>query len=202
MMKRRTLMRAFLALAGSLAALKGLLAPAHGTALPKDRARRTTMTAHDFEFTSIDGDRLPVSAWKGRPVLVINTASFCGYTPQYAGMEALWRQYKDRGLVMLAVPSNDFGGQEPGSAGEIKAFCETYDVSFPLSRKEKVIGGDAHPFYRWAVAELGEGAAPRWNFHKYLIGGDGLLAGTWPSAVTPQSKEITGAIDAALGAKS
>jgi len=202
MMKRRTLMRAFLALAGSLAALKGLLAPAHGTALPKDRARRTTMTAHDFEFTSIDGDRLPVSAWKGRPVLVINTASFCGYTPQYAGMEALWRQYKDRGLVMLAVPSNDFSGQEPGSAGEIKAFCETYDVSFPLSRKEKVIGGDAHPFYRWAVAELGEGAAPRWNFHKYLIGGDGLLAGTWPSAVTPQSKEITGAIDAALGAKS
>lgn len=202
MMKRRTLMRAFLALAGSLAALKGLLAPAHGTALPKDRARRTTMTAHDFEFTSIDGDRLPVSAWKGRPVLVINTASFCGYTPQYAGMEALWRQYKDRGLVMLAVPSNDFSGQEPGSAGEIKAFCETYDVSFLLSRKEKVIGGDAHPFYRWAVAELGEGAAPRWNFHKYLIGGDGLLAGTWPSAVTPQSKEITGAIDAALGAKS
>ncbi len=201
MMKRRTLMSAFLALAASVAAVKGLLAPAHGTTLPKDRARRTSMTAHDFEFTSIDGDKLPLSAWKGKPVLVINTASFCGYTPQYEGMEALWRQYKDRGLVMLAVPSNDFGGQEPGSAAEIKTFCETFDVSFPLSRKEVVTGGSAHPFYRWVVAELGEGAAPRWTFHKYLIGGDGLLAGTWPSSVTPQSKDITAAIDAALGAK-
>ncbi len=201
MMKRRTLMSAFLALAASVAAVKGLLAPAHGTTLPKDRARRTSMTAHDFEFTSIDGDKLPLSAWKGKPVLVINTASFCGYTPQYEGMEALWRQYKDRGLVMLAVPSTDFGGQEPGSAAEIKTFCETFDVSFPLSRKEVVTGGSAHPFYRWVVAELGEGAAPRWNFHKYLIGGDGLLAGTWPSSVTPQSKDITAAIDAALGAK-
>ncbi len=201
MMKRRTLMSAFLALAASVAAVKGLLAPAHGTTLPKDRARRTSMTAHDFEFTSIDGDKLPLSAWKGKPVLVINTASFCGYTPQYEGMEALWRQYKDRGLVMLAVPSNDCGGQEPGSAAEIKTFCETFDVSFPLSRKEVVTGGSAHPFYRWVVAELGEGAAPRWNFHKYLIGGDGLLAGTWPSSVTPQSKDITAAIDAALGAK-
>ena len=202
MMKRRSLMRAFLALAASVAAVKGLLSPAHGATLPRDRARRTSMTAHDFEFTSIDGDRLPLGAWKGKPVLVINTASFCGYTPQYAGMEALWRQYKDRGLVMLAVPSNDFGGQEPGSAAEIKSFCETYDVSFPLSRKEAVTGGDAHPFYSWVAAELGEGAAPRWNFHKYLIGGDGLLAGTWPSSVTPQSKDITAAIDAALSAKS
>lgn len=198
MMKRRTLMRAFLALAGSLAAVKGLLSPAHGATLPKDRARRTTMTAHDFEFTSIDGDKLPLSAWKGKPVLVINTASFCGYTKQYEGMEALWRRYKDRGLVMLAVPSNDFGGQEPGTAAEIKTFCETYDVSFPLSQKEAVIGAGAHPFYRWVVSELGEDQAPRWNFHKYLIDGEGMLVGAWPSRVTPESKEITDAVEGVL----
>jgi glutathione peroxidase len=156
------------------------------------------MSAHDFDFVSIDGGALPLRAWKGKPVLVVNTASFCGYTPQYKGLEALWRRYKDRGLVLLGVPSNDFGGQEPGSAAEIKAFCETYDVSFPLSRKEKVTGDDAHPFYRWIAAELGEGGAPRWNFHKYLIGGDGLLAGAWPSGVTPLSKYITEAVDAAL----
>ncbi len=198
MMKRRGLLRAFLAVMGSVAALQGLLSPAKGAALPKDRPRRTTMTAHDFEFVSIDGDKLPLGAWKGKPVLVVNTASFCGYTPQYEGLEALWRRYKDRGLVLVGVPSNDFGGQEPGSAAEIKSFCATFDVSFPLSRKEIVIGAGAHPFYRWVAAELGEGAAPRWNFHKYLIGGDGLLAGAWPSGVTPQSKEITGAIDGAL----
>lgn len=205
MMKRRTLMSAFLALAGGVAAFQALLSPAKGTVLPKDRPRRTTMTAHDFEFTSIDGDKLPLSAWKGKPVLVINTASFCGYTKQYEGMEALWRKYKDRGLVMLAVPSNDFGGQEPGSAEEIKTFCETYDVSFPLSRKEAVLGPQAHPFYRWVVAELGEDAAPKWNFHKYLINGDGTLAGVWPSRITPTSKEVSDAVETLLpqaGAKS
>ena len=201
MMKRRTLMSAFLALAGGVAAVQAFLSSAKGTVLSRDRARRTTMSAHDFEFESIDGEKLPMSAWKGKPVLVINTASFCGYTRQYADMEALWRQYKDRGLMMLAVPSNDFGGQEPGSSAEIKAFCETYDVSFPLSRKEEVLGAKAHPFYRWVVAELGEDAAPRWNFHKYLVGGDGLLLGAWPSGVTPQSAEITEVIDAALKAR-
>jgi glutathione peroxidase len=198
MMKRRTLMSAFLALAGGVAAVQTFLSPAKATVLPKDRARRTNMTAHDFTFESIDGDKLPLSAWKGKPVLVINTASFCGYTSQYAGMEALWRQYKDRGLIMVAVPSNDFGGQEPGSAAEIKTFCETYDVSFPLSRKEPVIGAQAHPFYRWVVSELGEDAAPKWNFHKYLVDGNGLLVGAWPSRVTPQSKEVTTAIEGAL----
>jgi glutathione peroxidase len=198
MMKRRGLLKAFLVVATGAATLKDLLSPAQAIVLPKDRPRRTSMTGHDFEFVSIDGDKLPVKAWKGRPVLVINTASFCGYTRQYEGMEALWRQYKDRGLVMLAVPSNDFGGQEPGTAAEIKTFCETYDVSFPLSQKEAVIGAQAHPFYRWIVAELGEDAAPRWNFHKYLIDGEGLLVGAWPSRVTPQSPEITSAIEGAL----
>lgn len=198
MMKRRMLLRAFLVVAGGVAALQRLVSPARAAGLPQDRARRTSMSAHDFEFVAIDGDPLPVRAWTGKPVLVVNTASFCGYTPQYAGLEALWRAYKDRGLVLLGVPSNDFGGQEPGSAAEIKAFCETYDVSFPLSRKERVTGGEAHPFYRWIAAELGDAGVPRWNFHKYLVDGEGLLVGAWPSPVTPESAELRSAIESVL----
>jgi glutathione peroxidase len=202
MLKRRSLLRAFLAIGGALTAAWRFIAPAKGEVFDKDRPRRTAMSAHDFTFTSIDGPALPMKAWAGKPVLVVNTASFCGYTPQYATLEKLWEAYRDRGFVLLGVPSNDFGQQEPGSASEIKAFCETYDVSFPLSRKEKVIGSDAHPFYRWIASELGEGGAPRWNFHKYLVGPDGLLAGAWPSAVEPTDKDITQAIDAALKATS
>ena len=153
-------------------------------------------TAHDFSFTDIDGEALPLSKFAGKPVLVVNTASFCGYTPQYRDLEALWKQYRGRGLVVLGVPSNDFGAQEPGSASEIKQFCETnYDIDFPLTQKYRVIGGDAHPFYRWVAATLGEDAAPRWNFHKYLIGPDGELAGAWPSSVRPGDAAITGEID-------
>jgi glutathione peroxidase len=202
MLERRSLLRAFLAIGGALTAARRLVAPAKGEVFAADRPRRTTMTAHDFTFTSIDGPPLPMKAWAGRPVLVVNTASFCGYTPQYKTLEALWQGYKAKGFVLLGVPSNDFGQQEPGNSSEIKAFCATYDVSFPLSRKETVIGAEAHPFYRWVAAELGEGAAPRWNFHKYLVGSDGLLAGAWPSPVEPTDKAITSAIDAALKATS
>ena len=158
------------------------------------------MAAHDFSFTTIDGKPLPLSAYRGRPVLVANTASECGYTPQYADLEALWRRYSDRGLMVIAVPSNDFGRQEPGTAEEIKAFCESrFAIDFPLAAKEAVIGGDAHPFFRWIGAELGEAGLPRWNFHKYLVGPDGALAGAWPSAVKPTDAAITQAIEALLG---
>lgn len=158
------------------------------------------MAAHDFSFTTIDGKPLPLSAYRGRPVLVANTASECGYTPQYADLEALWRRYRDRGLMVIAVPSNDFGRQEPGTAEEIKAFCESrFAIDFPLAAKEAVIGGDAHPFFRWIGAELGEAGLPRWNFHKYLVGPDGALAGAWPSAVKPTDPAITGAVEALLG---
>ena len=158
--------------------------------------------AHSFDFTGIDGGKLPLSAWAGHPVLIVNTASFCGYTPQYRDLEALWRRYRDQGLVVLGVPSNDFGAQEPGSAAEIKTFCETnYDIDFPLTEKYRVIGGAAHPFYRWVAATLGEDAAPRWNFHKYLVGPDGELAGTWPSSVRPGDGAITGEIDKLLAGK-
>jgi len=157
------------------------------------------MTAHDFSFTTIDGKPLPLSAYRGRPVLVANTASRCGYTPQYADLEALWQRYRDRGLVVIAVPSNDFGRQEPGTAEEIKAFCESrFAVDFPLAAKETVVGDEAHPFFHWLAAELGEAGQPRWNFHKYLVGPDGALAGAWPSAVKPTDAAIIGAIEGLL----
>ena len=154
------------------------------------------MNAHDFSFRKIDGGALPLAAWRGQPVLVVNTASECGYTPQYAGLEKLWRRYRDRGFVLLGVPSNDFGAQEPGDEREIKSFCEkNYGVDFPLAAKEPVTGGAAHPFYRWIAAESG---APRWNFHKYLIAPDGTIAGAWAARVDPEDEAITGAIEAAL----
>lgn len=188
---RRTMAIGCLALAGAFAATPG-------QAARRRLGGRTGMTAHRFVFVSIDGAPMPMKQFAGKPVLVVNTASFCGYTPQYADLEAIWRRYKDRGLVVLGVPSNDFGGQEPGNAAEIKKFCETYDVSFPLSRKETVIGPEAHPFYRWVASELGEGGAPRWNFHKYLVDGAGHLVGTWPSAVKPTSGEIAAAVEDTL----
>ena len=155
--------------------------------------------AYRFEFVSLDGDTLPLAAWRGRPVLVVNTASYCGYTPQYADLEALWQRYRERGLVVLGVPSNDFGRQEPGSAAEIGAFCQTrYGVDFPLAEKTRVVGAEAHPFYRWIAATLGEAGTPRWNFHKYLIGPDGELAGTWPSQVSPTDPRIIAEIEPLL----
>ncbi|MDX1512364.1 MAG: glutathione peroxidase [Gammaproteobacteria bacterium] len=157
------------------------------------------MNAHDFEFESIDGGPLALSDFRGKAVLVINTASECGYTPQYEGMQRLWREFRDRGLVVVGVPSNDFGAQEPGDEAQIKAFCESrFKVDFPMTTKVPVLGGNAHPFYRWIESEVGEAAAPRWNFHKYLIGPDGKLAAMWPSGVEPTSDEVIEAIEGLL----
>ncbi len=170
--------------AGPLAAAKG----------------KTGMRASDFEFTAIDGSPLRLSEFAGRPVMVVNTASFCGYTPQYEGLEALWRAYREKGFVLVGVPSDDFGNQEPGTNAQIKQFCEGFDVSFPLAEKNVVVGAKAHPFYRWLAAELGEGTVPRWNFFKYLIGRDGLPRATWPSRVEPMSAEVRKAVEDALAA--
>jgi len=157
--------------------------------------------AHAFSFTSIEGKPLPLSQYKGKAVLVVNTASACGFTPQYKGLEALWKAYKDKGLIVLGVPSNDFGAQEPGNESQIKEFCAVrYGVDFPLTGKVHVAGGGAHPLYQWIAKELGEGGAPRWNFHKYLIGKDGHIAGAFASKVTPESAEMKQAIEAALAA--
>ncbi len=155
--------------------------------------------AHSFSFSSIDGKPMPLSGFAGKAVLVVNTASACGLTPQYKGLEALWREYKGRGLVVLGVPCNDFGAQEPGTEGEIKTFCETsFGVDFPMTSKEHVLGAAAHPFYQWAAKELGEGGTPRWNFHKYLVAKDGTLAGTFGSRTEPEAADVKAAIEAAL----
>jgi len=156
-------------------------------------------TAHDFSFKSIDGEALPLSKYKGKAVLVVNVASACGLTPQYSGLEALWKAKGKDGLVVLGVPCNDFGAQEPGTENEIKTFCETrFSVDFPMTSKEHVIGADAHPLYKWVVGELGEVAAPKWNFHKYLFNKDGSIAGTFGSRTAPDDAAMIEAIDVAL----
>jgi glutathione peroxidase len=160
------------------------------------------MSAHEFSFPGRDGGTILMADYKGKAVLVVNTASACGYTPQYVGLQRLWQTHRDGDLVVLGVPSNDFGAQEPGSEAEIKTFCESrFGVDFPMTAKQTVIGGEAHPFYRWIVDEVGEDAAPRWNFHKYLIGPDGELAGLWPSDVEPDDPRILEAKDEALSAR-
>ena len=158
-------------------------------------------SAYDFNFKTIDSTPLPFSTFRGKVVLVVNTASFCGFTKQYAGLEAAYEKYKDRGLVVLGVPSNDFGDQEPGSNVEIAQFCQgAFNVTFPLTEKYEVAGVGAHPFYKWARSVLGDAAVPRWNFHKYLVGADGKLIASFATTVEPQSATVTAAIEAALEA--
>lgn len=159
----------------------------------------TAKSAHEFSFRSIDGGDLPVSTFRGKVLLVVNVASQCGLTPQYAGLEEVWKKRRNEGLVVLGVPANDFGAQEPGTESEIKTFCETrFSVDFPMTAKEHVIGPEAHPLYKWVAEELGEDAAPKWNFHKYIFGRDGSIAGTFGSRTSPDAPELTAAIDAAL----
>lgn len=159
-------------------------------------------TAHEFTLTGIDGKPMPLAQFRGRPVLVVNTASECGYTPQYEGLEELWQAYKDKGLVIVGVPSNDFGGQEPGTAAEIATFCKiNYGVTFPLADKTVVKGQGAHPFYKWAEQQAGPEGAPKWNFHKYLIAADGTFAGWFSTQAKPTGPKITAAIKKALAAQ-
>jgi len=156
-------------------------------------------SAHDFTFTSIDGDPLPMSSFAGKAVMVVNTASHCGFTDQYADLQDLWSRYRDRGFVMVGVPSNDFGAQEPGTEAEIKQFCEVnFDVDFPLTEKARVRGADAHPFYKWAAGEAGVMAKPRWNFHKYLIGPDGTLVDWFSTPTSPTSNKVVEAVESVL----
>lgn len=158
-------------------------------------------SAHDFSFNTIDGEALPLSAFRGKAVLIVNTASRCGFTPQYAGLQRLWMEYRDRDLVVLGVPSNDFGGQEPANESAIKDFCAVnFDVDFPMTSKTKVRGADAHPFYRWAAAEAGPLGVPRWNFHKYLIAPDGRLADWFSTTTTPDASRLREAVERQLPA--
>jgi glutathione peroxidase len=156
-------------------------------------------SAHDFSFKSIDGKEIDMKDYAGKAVLVVNVASFCGYTPQYKDLQKLHETYGPKGLVVLGVPSNDFGAQEPKSEAEIAKFCHTnFGVTFPMTSKQKVVGLDAHGLYQWFSGEAGEAVAPKWNFHKYLIGKDGKLIDSWPSKVGPLAPEITGAVQMAL----
>ena len=155
--------------------------------------------AYDFSFTSIDGAPLPLSTFKGKPVLVVNTASKCGLTPQYEGLEKLYRDYRDQGLVVLGVPCNQFAGQEPGTEAEIKDFCQTkFDVDFPMTGKVDVKDDARHPFYAWAEEKLGTPAVPVWNFHKILLGKDGEAVAAFGPRTDPLDESITSAVEQAL----
>jgi glutathione peroxidase len=142
-------------------------------------------TVYDFTLETLQGKPLPLKQFKGKPLLIVNTASKCGFTPQYKGLEQIWKANKDKGLVVIGVPSNDFGRQEPGSAGEIQSFCEiNYGVDFPMAAKVPVSGSAAHPLFKWLGEQGGFLSKPRWNFYKYLIDRDGKLA-TWFASLTP-----------------
>ena len=157
------------------------------------------MSAYDFSFTSIEGEPLPLSSFKGKPVLVVNTASKCGLTPQYEGLEKLYRDYRDQGLVVLGVPCNQFAGQEPGSEDEIKTFCQVkFDVDFPMTSKVDVKDAARHPFYAWAEEKLGPPAVPVWNFHKILVGKHGEALQVFGPRTEPMAPEVTAAVEAAL----
>lgn len=158
-------------------------------------------TAYQFQFAGLWTDHLPMTAFEGEVVLVVNTASRCGFTPQYEGLQEIYSEYHARGFEVVGVPSNDFAGQEPGSAQEIQNFCAlNYGVTFPMAGKTDVVGVSAHPFYQWAHAQLGEAAVPGWNFHKILIGRDGHLIAAFPTRTEPTSDEVRAAITQALAA--
>jgi glutathione peroxidase len=181
-------------LTAALAAAAGPLA----TAAARAQAGMSRITAYAFSFRSLDGGDVSLANYTGRPLMIVNTASLCGYTPQYAGLQELWTEFHGRGLMIIGVPSNDFGGQEPGGSSEIAETAQhQYGVTFPIAAKAVVNGPDAHPFYRWAAAARPKDV-PRWNFHKYLIGRDGYIAEVFPSAVEPSDTRVKTAIARAL----
>jgi glutathione peroxidase len=156
------------------------------------------ITAYAFSFPALGGGDIRLAEYTGRPLLVVNTASLCGFTPQFAGLQELWGQFQGRGLVIIGVPSNDFGGQEPGGATEIANTAQhQYGVTFPIAAKAVVKGPNAHPFYKWA-AEARPKQVPRWNFYKYLIGRDGRIAEVFPESVVPSDTRVKTALARAL----
>jgi glutathione peroxidase len=176
----------------AIAVLVGLAVAAGAS--PSQRSPKVT-SLHQLHARSLEGQDRSLADFEGKVVLVVNTASECGFTPQYEGLEALWKKYRDRGLVVAGFPSNDFGAQEPGTAAEIGAFCKKrYGVTFPLFEKSVVKGKDASPVFRF-LATKGE---PQWNFHKYLVGKDGHVIAAFPSKVTPADPTLIAAIEAAL----
>ena len=157
--------------------------------------------AYSYSFKDInEEDVINLSDYKGKTLVVVNTASLCGFTYQYDGLQKLYDDYKDQGLVVLGVPSNDFGNQESGTNSEVKEFCEsTFSITFPLTEKNVVKGKDAHPFFKWSKKELGFiGGVPRWNFHKIIIGKDGNAIAGYTTLTRPSSKKFISEIEKAL----
>jgi glutathione peroxidase len=188
MMDRRTIIGAALAAIAASGSTRAVLA----------QPAMSRITAYAFSFPALAGGDIRLADYAGRPLLVVNTASLCGYTPQYGGLQELWSQFHDQGLMMIGVPSNDFGGQEPGGATEIAETAQhQYGVTFPIAAKAVVKGPNAHPFYRWA-AEARPNDVPRWNFHKYLVGRDGYIAEAFPATVEPSDTRVMTAIGRAL----
>jgi len=180
-----------------LAVLFGLsVGIAAAYAKPVEKKSKEPMSFFDLSANTLEGKPQSLSAYKGKVALVVNTASACGKTPQYAGLEKLWNEYEKKGVVVLGFPSNDFGKQEPGSAKEIRDFCNLkYRVTFPMFEKIVTKGDGQSPVYQFLTAKHG---SPKWNFHKYLIGKDGQVIREFDSGVTPEDKDLRAAIDAAL----
>lgn len=155
--------------------------------------------AYEFSFNDIEGNLLTLSKYKNKVIVIVNVASQCGFTKQYADMQKVWEDYMDKGLVIVATPSNDFGQQEPGSSNDIKKFCETnFGITFPITEKITVKGKDAHPFYIWAKNSFGSSAVPKWNFHKIVINKSGKVVDTFASITNPSSKRFIRVIEKLL----
>ncbi len=153
---------------------------------------------YDFKINSISGDIIDLSDFKGKPVLVVNTASYCGFTKQYDDMQELWKRYKDKGLIVLGIPSNSFN-QEKKINSEVKKFCEVnFNINFPLTEITDVKGDKAHEIYKWAKENFGKSAVPKWNFYKILINKEGIIEDTYASLTNPTSKKITKKIESLL----
>ena len=156
-------------------------------------------TLYGLTIRSLQGDPVSLGAYAGHPLLIVNTASKCSFTPQLGSLQSLWQRHRDSGLVVIGVPSNDFGGQEPGTAEEIAAFCQvTYGVDFPMMAKSQVRGEEAHPLFRWLAAQGGFFSRPRWNFYKYLIDKEGRLKGWYSSLTAPATPRFGQAIERLL----
>jgi glutathione peroxidase len=190
MIDRRTIVTATLAAIATPAVTRRAMA----------EAAMSRITAYAFSFPALEKGDIRLADYAGQPLVVVNTASLCGFTPQYAGLQQLWTEFHDRGLMIVGVPSNDFGGQEPGSASDIAETAQhQYGVTFPIAAKTVVRGPNAHPFYKWA-ADLRPKDVPRWNFHKYLIGRDGNIAEVFPESVEPTDTRVKTTIARALAA--
>ncbi len=186
-------------LAFALAALATACGEPASGAPPVTASTKDTPPMTATSFTSINGQPLDITGLGAKAILVVNTASKCGFTSQYKGLQELYEARKDDGLVIVGVPSNDFGAQEPGTEAEVANFCDiNYGVTFPLTRKYAVSGAGQHPFFAAAVAALGEPAQPKWNFHKVLVSGDGTPLKAYPSSTRPADAELIADIDAAL----